>query len=481
MASVTMGLLVSFFTIATESSAAIAALRKEFLLLLAINGPILGLEGVLVFHFFGLYTRTRAYRGRYKLLVVAQAIVVAFLAENFTIYFIDRTRTLPRRVTLASLVFAMLFIVGARGLKYGLLPKFKIDRSRMTRRGTVRDVLVIGGAGYIGSVLTRQLLARGYNVRVLDLLIFGDQAINDLYSHPSFEVVKGDFRNIAAVVRALQNIDAVIHLGGLVGDPACSLDERLTEEVNTASTRLIKEVCCGYGISRFIYASSCSVYGCLDGWLNEDSPLNPISLYARTKLQSEKMLLAERRPGFNPCILRFGTIYGVSYRPRLDLIVNLLAARAFFEGEISVYSPERWRPFVHVEDVARCCTRCLEVPEDKISYATFNVGSTDQNHQLQQVGEMVVEAFPGSKIHLMDEIDDGRDYRVSCDKVTKALGFLCKKGIQDGLLELKQAFSQGKIGNYKDPVLSNVAFLETHHTKYTAVLDGTDELTETWS
>jgi len=482
IASVAAALVFSFFTFSIpEGVVDIEALRTKFLRYFVLNGPLLAVEGVLVFYLFGLYTRRRAYRGKYKLLFVAQAVGVAFLVENFSIYFIHRSYALPRRTTLMSLILAVLFVVGARAFKYGLLSKFKIDKSRMIKKGTIRDVLVIGGAGYIGSVLCRQLLARGYNVRVLDLLIFGDRSIRDLYSDPAFEVVRGDFRNIVAVARALKNIDAVIHLGGLVGDPSCALDEQLTEQINTASTRLIKEVCRGYGVRRFVYGSSCSVYGCLDGWLDEDSALNPISLYARTKLESEKILLDERDPDFNPCILRFGTVYGLSFRPRFDLIINLLAAKAFFEADISVFSPERWRPFVHVDDVARCCIRCLEVPEHVVSYSTFNVGATDQNYQLQQVGEMVVDAFADTNLHVVNDVDDGRNYRVSCDKIARVLGFRSKKSVAEGLLELKEAFVQERIRDYKDPVFSNAAFLRLNHKRYSAVLEVTDELTESWS
>jgi nucleoside-diphosphate-sugar epimerase len=482
IASIGLALIISLFTVSIpEGVVHLVALRQRLLTRFLLNAPLLAVEGVSVFYLFGLYTRSRVYRGKYKLLFVVQAVVVAFLVENFTIYLINRFYAMPRRATLMSLAFAILFIVGVRVVKYALLSKFKIDKSRTTRKGAIRDVLVIGGAGYIGSMLCRQLLARGYNVRVLDLLIFGDDSIKQLYGHPCFEVLKGDFRNVASVARALKNVDAVVHLGGLVGDPACALDEQLTEDINTQSTRLIKEVCRGYGVNRLIYASSCSVYGRMDGLLDEGSTLNPVSLYARTKLMSEKILLDEKHPDFTPCILRFGTVFGLSMRPRFDLVVNLLAARAFFDAEITVSGPERWRPFVHVVDVARSCIQCLEAPERLVAYSIFNVGSTDQNYRLRELAEMVADVFPNTKVNIVDDVGDMRDYKVNCDKILNQLGLRCEKGVLGGLLELKQAFVQEKIRDYRDPLFSNVRFLERNHTRYSAAIESTDELTEAWS
>src|SRR5437762_1546510 len=161
------------------------------------------------------------------------------------------------------------------------------------KQPTPRRVLVIGGAGYIGSALLPKLLARGHRVRVLDRLFYGFDPIRDVINHPNLEIVQADFRRVDKLVECMQDVDAVIHLGAIVGDPACALDRDLTIEVNLMATRTIAEVAKGYGIRRFIFASTCSVYGASkeDELLTEDSPLNPVSLYAITKLASEKVLM----------------------------------------------------------------------------------------------------------------------------------------------------------------------------------------------
>ena len=226
----------------------------------------------------------------------------------------------------------------------------------------IKNVLVIGGAGYIGSALLPKLLDHGYHVRILDLLLYGSEPIQDYLDHARLEVVQADFRQIDQVVEAMRGIDAVVHLGAIVGDPACALDEDLTIDVNLMATRMVAEVVKGSGISRFIFASTCSVYGAGDEILDERSALRPVSLYARSKIASERVLVSLAEPGFAPTILRFGTIYGISGRTRFDLVVNLLAAKAVVEGNITVYGGEQWRPFLHVDDAALAILKVLEAP-----------------------------------------------------------------------------------------------------------------------
>src|SRR5207237_2930274 len=204
------------------------------------------------------------------------------------------------------------------------------------KKQEARRVLVIGGAGYIGSALLPKLLARGYHVRLLDLFLFGMDPIAKVLGHPNLVIIHADFRHVDKIVQAMQGVDDVIHLGGIVGDPACSLDEELTVEVNLMGTRMIAEVAKGSGIKRFCFASSCSVYGAHDQMLDERSVADPISLYARSKLASEKVVLQLADDSFSPVILRFGTVYGLSGRTRFDLVVNLLTARAIVEGKITM-------------------------------------------------------------------------------------------------------------------------------------------------
>jgi len=335
----------------------------------------------------------------------------------------------------------------------------------------VRHVLVIGGAGYIGSVLVRKLLDRGYNITVLDALLYGDESIRDLYNHPGFALIRNDLRNIEAVCRALQYADDVVHLGALVGDPACALSEKLTLEINLAATRMIAEAARGFGIQRFIFASTCSVYGASDQILDEHSPLSPHSLYSRTKIGSERVLLALSDDRFAPIILRFGTVYGISPRPRFDLVINLLAAKATCEKSITIFGGYQWRPFVHVDDVAGAILKCLEAPLQAVQGQIFNVGSEDQNYQIAQLGDLVKELIPNVEVVCKGEDTDRRNYRVSFGKMQKHLGFTPRRTVAEGILEIKAAIESGRIPDYHDARYSNYKTLSDedriHLIRYT--------------
>jgi nucleoside-diphosphate-sugar epimerase len=318
----------------------------------------------------------------------------------------------------------------------------------------VERVLVVGGAGYIGSTLTRELLSGGYRVRVLDSLEFGDSSIRALYHNPNFEVVRGDFRCVEAVVHATQDIDAVIHLGGIVGDPACALDEDLTLETNFAATSLLAEVCRGAGISRLVFASSCSVYGTAPDIVDEGAPLNPVSLYAATKVDSEKVLLAARNQSLHPVIFRLATVFGWSYRPRFDLVVNLLTARAMREGKITIYNGEQWRPFIHVEDVCRALRLALVAPLELVSGRVYNTGSSFMNFTLRQLADMIRKLEPEVDVEYMDN-SDIRNYRVSFERIRRELDFQCHVSMATGIRNLQEALRRGLVQDYREPVYSN--------------------------
>ena len=301
----------------------------------------------------------------------------------------------------------------------------------------------------------RKLLDQGYNVTVLDALIYGDGSIRDLYSRPGFDLIHDDLRNIEAGVRALQYADAVVHLGALVGDPACALDEKLTLEINLAATRMIAEAARGFGVQRFIFASTCSVYGASDQILDERSALNPVSLYARTKIGSERVLLALNDDCFAPVILRFGTIYGLSPRPRFDLVINLLAARAVCDKRITIFGGDQWRPFIHVDDAAEAILKCLEAPLHAVKGQTFNVGCDDQNYRIVQLGDLIKELIPDVQVIHQGEDVDKRNYRVSFAKIHKHLGFSPRRTVAEGILEIKAAIEDGRITDYRDACYSN--------------------------
>lgn len=338
---------------------------------------------------------------------------------------------------------------------------------------SVQTVLVVGGAGYIGSTLVRGLLGDGYRVRVLDSFEFGDASIRSLYSNPDFEVVRGDFRCVEPVVRAVQGVDAVIHLGGIVGDPACALDEDLTLETNLAATSLLAEVCRGAGISRLLFASSCSVYGTAEELVDEQSAPNPVSLYAATKIDSEKVLLAARNQALHPVIFRLATVFGWSHRPRFDLVVNLLTARAMNEGKITIYNGEQWRPFIHVEDVCRAFRMALVAPLDLVSGQVFNTGSSFMNFTLRQLADTIQQMEPDLDVEFVDN-DDIRNYRVSFERIRRELGFQTHVTLESGVRGIQEALKRGLVSDYRQPIYNNYQTLvaQLKQIKQRPELDG---------
>jgi nucleoside-diphosphate-sugar epimerase len=336
-----------------------------------------------------------------------------------------------------------------------------IDLTDKSGRGKLRRVCVIGGAGYVGSVLIERLLDEGYAVTVLDALMYGDDGIRHVVGRPGFELVKGDLRNIEAVVAACRFADAVVHLGALVGDPACGLDEQLTLQINRDATFTAAAIARGLGIKRFVFASTCSVYGATDDLLHEGSALAPISLYAQSKKESEGLLLSLNSNGFCPSVLRFGTFYGRSPRERFDLVVNLLAARAVSEGEITIMGGQQWRPFLHVADGAEAIIRCLESPAKAVAHQVFNVGSDEQNQRLVDVAQLIAEMVPGVRVRFEEAAAEEANYRVSFAHIRSTIGFVPRYSLAEGIAEIKAAVESGLVGNYEDAKYSNFKAMTT--------------------
>jgi nucleoside-diphosphate-sugar epimerase len=342
---------------------------------------------------------------------------------------------------------------------------YQIRRKLKRGERPVKNVLVVGGAGYIGSVMVRRLMEGGYKVRVLDSLLLGDAPIASLLHDPGFDLQKADFRHVESVVKAVQDMDAVIHLGGIVGDPACNLDSKMTLEINVAATDLLRNVSSGQGIQRFLFASSCSVYGAGDYLLDEKSVPDPISLYACTKLDSERIILQKRSPGFAPTILRLGTAFGWSYRLRLDLVVNLLTAKAACERRLLIFNRTQWRPFIHVEDIARAFMACLRAPSSRVAHEIFNVGSNDLNSTLGDLAARVKAQVPEAEIVYIDNSSDHRNYRVNFSKVSELLGFECQYSLDYGIAEIKKAVQSGLIADYRNPKYYNDRSIEQFSTQ----------------
>jgi nucleoside-diphosphate-sugar epimerase len=214
-------------------------------------------------------------------------------------------------------------------------------------------------------------------------------------------------------------------------------------------------------VKRFVFASSCSVYGASDELMTEASTVSPVSLYAETKVDSEKELLAATGEGFHPTILRFSTIFGLSPRPRFDLVVNLLTAKAVKEGLVTIFNGEQWRPFLHVADAAESIVRILEAPADVVAGQTYNVGDDSLNCTLTGVAEKIREEFPSVRVEHVNNADR-RNYRVSFRKISDELGFSCSRTLEDGMRELKVAFENGLILDYHLPLYSNAKFLQQY-------------------
>ncbi len=416
---------------------------------------------LIVFYLSGFYTFGRGYRRRYKALIIFQAVSLSYLIFAFLAHFMG-IMSLKRGVLIGGWLITLLTVGGARLGAVVLTWMLAIERRMRVRgeiEGEIEKVLVIGGAGYIGSILIRKLLKRGYKVRLLDLLLYGDESIAELYDEPNFEFIKRDFRNVETIVHCFQDMDAVIHLGAIVGDPACALDEELSIEINLEATRMIAEVAKGYGVQRFLFASTCSVYGASDAILDERSALNPVSLYARTKIDSEKVLLSFNSVDFSPIILRLATVYGLSPRPRFDLVVNLLTAKAIFEGEITIFGGQQWRPFIHVEDAAEAFVKCLHAPLAAVKGQIFNVGCNEQNCQIYRIGEFIKELVPEAIVTVEERDSDLRNYHVCFDKIRNQLGFVPGKTVEEGILEIKEAIEEGRIKDYRDQQYHNSKFL----------------------
>jgi nucleoside-diphosphate-sugar epimerase len=325
-------------------------------------------------------------------------------------------------------------------------------------RTSANTVLVIGGAGYLGSQLSRELLQRGYTVRVLDNLLFGTHGLNELINRDDFTLIEGDMRSIDDVVEGIKKSDAAIHLGGLVGDPASGLDPEETLELNYHSSRMIAEICKYHQVNRFIFASTCSVYGkssSPEELLTEESELNPVSLYAQTNIQSEKVLLDLEDKNFSPTIFRMATLYGYSPRMRFDLVVNILTAKAYNEGVVPIFGGDQYRPNLHVRDAARAYADCLEASLGKVKGEIFNIGSDEQNYQIKEVGEIVASCFPNADIDWQREKEDERSYQVDFSKVNENLGYQVEETIEDAVLEIKEAFEQGEFEDYSKDKYSN--------------------------
>jgi len=421
---------------------------------------------LVVFYLNGFYTYGRFYQGKYKALIVFQAVCQSYLIFGFLTYFLHG-EILSRSALVISWGISLVVLIGARLWLHVWRKIADPEQERLLarQRGDGRNVLVIGGAGYIGSALLPKLLDAGYRVRLLDLLLYDTDPIAQVLSHPNLEVIQGDFRHVGKIVEVMQGMNSVVHLGAIVGDPACELDRELTTEVNLSATRMVAEVARLCDVERFIFASTCSVYGACDEVLDERSSTRPVSHYGNTKLAAERVLREMSNDRFSPTILRFATIYGLSGRTRFDLVVNLLTAKAKIDGQITVNGGNQWRPFVHVDDAALAIAKALESPRELVGGETFNVGSDAQNYTIKEIGELVHQFVPGAELIVNEHDTDRRNYKVSFAKINNLVGFEPQWTLEMGIQQVLEAIARGEIADYRDAKYSNVKFLSTQGTE----------------
>jgi nucleoside-diphosphate-sugar epimerase len=324
----------------------------------------------------------------------------------------------------------------------------------------MKNVIITGGAGYIGSVLVGQLLDKKYNVCVFDCLNFGGESLLGVYNHPNFSFIKGDIRDKDALVKALSNKDAVIHLAAIVGDPACAKQKQLAEETNWYGSKLLFDLAVNEkGIRKFISASTCSNYGKMenDQYLNEDSPMRPVSLYAELKVKFEKYLLESKtRNDFIPTSLRFATVYGLSPRMRFDLTVNEFIKDVVMGKELEIFGEQFWRPYAHVEDLARSVVCVLEADNTKVDHEVFGVGDTEENYQKKMIAEEILKIEPSAKVKYVSKNEDPRDYRVNFDKIKNKLNYRITKKVPVGLIEIYHALKNGIISDPNSQKYKNI-------------------------
>lgn len=304
------------------------------------------------------------------------------------------------------------------------------------------NVLVVGGAGYVGGALTDALIGSGHQVRVYDSIVYEES-----YRKP-VDLILGDVRDLARLSPELDWADVVVWLAAIVGDPASQLNPSLTRQINTASVATLAD----RFPRRIIFTSTCSVYGASSALLDESSPTNPLSVYAETKLAAEAYL-----NGRNALIFRFGTLFGIGdtySRIRMDLVVNLLTAKAAHYGKIAVFGGRQYRPLLHVKDAASAIARNIETDHTGL----FNLHAV--NMRIVDLAELLVLVFPHLQIYQTPTtFEDRRDYRVSSDKAISTFGFTPKYGVEDGIEELKALFQQGRIKKITTTRQSNYHFL----------------------
>ena len=392
-----------------------------------VTGIVIGM-----FWLNGFYTYARTYPIRRKATLVAEAVTFAFVVVGMAAFVARDAMQLPRSVLILAWAMALALFLASRvwsAIWRRIVQYEGKQRTRRKRtatppapaRGSMRRAANAQCSSSGEPATSVRPFCRNSWLKATGCGCWTCSCTAPVRSHrssaiPNLEMIRADFRRVDALVAAMQGVDHLVHLGGIVGDPACAIDEELTIDVNLAATRLIGEVAKGNGIKHFVFASTCSVYGASEEALTESSALNPLSLYARSKVASERLLLEMADDRFTPIIVRFGTIYGLSGRTRFDLVVNLLAAKAVFDGCITVFGGDQWRPFLHVDDAALAVAQLLGLPPGR-GAEIYNVGSNAENYTIARVGEIVKKIVPEAELVMQAADQDRRNYKVNFSKI----------------------------------------------------------------
>jgi len=331
-----------------------------------------------------------------------------------------------------------------------------------------RHVLITGGAGYIGSMLTSELLRANYRVTVLDSLLFGGESIVPFLHHPNFHFVKADVTENRTVRDALKRgwpkPDTVVHLAAIVGFPACqAVGKSVSWKYNVEATKNVYGQASDLGVERIVFASTYSNYGLSEDGkpVTEESPLNPQSVYAETKIASEEFLLSQKDSDCAPLLFRFATLYGISPRTRFDLIVNQFVLEAFTKRSLIIYQRGYSRSFVHIRDVVRGVIMGIEAEKEKVRGQVFNLGTDNGNYAKSDIVNFILKRMPETVVEYKDLTFGGdmRDITVSFEKIKRVLGFDTLFDVDDGVREVLFALKSGLIRNPTDDRYRNAQFI----------------------